>query len=154
MSFGDLKELPHLVKPLSFGITILLFIFVLVAEASWYPILIASVLLIFTLLMLLCFAFDVPFVASLMWPKVEMVYSMVFAGFSVLGGIIMFIQIFDRTWFASIVTVGLFAVEALVWAFNALQMWRNAPMVPSSGSNQATAAPPTGFPPSGINPGV
>ncbi|CAJ0959898.1 unnamed protein product, partial [Mesorhabditis belari] len=153
MAFGDLKQLPHLLKPLTLGLAILLFIFVLVSHAAWYPVLITCILLVFTLAMMLCFSFDVTFVQSPMWPKVEMVYSLVWTILSLLGGLLMFIQAFNHDPFGAVICVGLFAFQAIVWAFNAFQMWRGAPMTGGDvGGNQATAQPP--FPGTGVNPGV
>ncbi|WKX97832.1 hypothetical protein Q1695_013485 [Nippostrongylus brasiliensis] len=164
MALYDMKDLPHLVKPL----TLILVIFQMVCVFSpgyrgfgWFPITTTIIELILCTLMVGVMALNVvqPMNRPL-WPTVEMGYSAVFVIFQVVNFFYFIVNMFKH--FNAWLLFGMIesAFLAVVWLFNAYQWFRaRTPTVPpstaASGRNQATATQPPRFQPNypaGVNP--
>ncbi|EPB67816.1 hypothetical protein ANCCEY_13098 [Ancylostoma ceylanicum] len=154
-----MKELPHLVKPVTLILIILQTIFVFspgYRAFGWFVIMTTIIeLIVCVLVFIAMFANITALVEAPMWPMAEMTYSAVFAVFQVINFFYFIVNMFGH--FNVFLLFGVFesALLTLVWLFNAFQWWRARSPPPSTTGNQATAAPPPQFAPSypaGVNP--
>ncbi|KAK6040917.1 hypothetical protein COOONC_21578 [Cooperia oncophora] len=179
MAMYDMKELPHLVKPVTLILIILQTIFVFAPgyrSFGWFvimttiiegedkkkiDILIAIILpffqLIVCVLVFACIGFNITGLLNMpMWPMAEMTYSGVFVIFQVINFFYFIVNMFKHFNVFFLFGMAEAAFLALVWLFDAYQWWRaRTPAAAATTGNQATAAPPPNFPPNypaGVNP--
>lgn len=154
-----MKELPHLVKPVTLILTILQTIFVFTPgyrAFGWFVITTTIIELIICALVFTLIAVNASGMLSApMWPTAEMTYSGVFVVFQVINFFYFIVNMFGH--FHICLLFGTFesAVLTVVWLFNAYQWFRARTPAPAPGGNQATAAPPPNFQPNfpaGVNP--
>uniref|UniRef100_A0A1I7X3A4 MARVEL domain-containing protein n=1 Tax=Heterorhabditis bacteriophora TaxID=37862 RepID=A0A1I7X3A4_HETBA len=153
MSMYDLKNLPHIVKPVALVSILILLIFqalfMFIEESDpfgWFVMLTTIVQLIVCVFAFSVFALDVPlFVTAPIWPVAEMTYSGVFTICEIINAVYFLINFFGnfgREWLLLLLSLAVCVLLALVWAFNTLQIYkihstrfssRNQPTAPSTG---------------------
>ncbi|WKX97833.1 hypothetical protein Q1695_013486 [Nippostrongylus brasiliensis] len=158
MAFYHMRELPHLVKPVTLILTILQTIFMFAAGYrgfGWFIYTTTIIELIVCTVVFTVVGGDAELVNMPMWPMAELTYSGVFVVFQIIDFFYFLVNMFSHfnAWllFASFES----AFLTIVWLFNTYQWFRSRTPATAAAGNQATAAPPPNFPPNfapGANP--
>ncbi|CAD6192109.1 unnamed protein product [Caenorhabditis auriculariae] len=156
MSYGQMKEMPHILKPALLLLTLLQIIFMAspgLRGFGWFVCLTSILEFIVAIAVVAAFFVHISIIDHSYYNLGELGYSAVFAVCSVLNTVYYFCNIFYHFnfWFLLATAVSVFLV--LAYGLQALVCFNNRNISSSGGggSNQATAAPPPSFP-AGVNP--
>ncbi|GMT15081.1 hypothetical protein PFISCL1PPCAC_6378 [Pristionchus fissidentatus] len=154
MSLEDMKTMPHILKPFTLALSILLCLFSFLSPTRnwmWLPRTASIIEILVTLAVFVLHVIDTSVLISTpIYPLIELGYTSIFFIVNVVSLIIFFFSIFGGFNLLLIISIGLSILLGMSFALMALITWRSR-STPTSSGNQATASPSY---PSGINPGV
>ncbi|GMS84608.1 hypothetical protein PENTCL1PPCAC_6783, partial [Pristionchus entomophagus] len=152
MSLQDMKTMPHILKPFTLLLSILLCLFSFISPNRafiWFPEAASVIMVIVTLVVFVLHLIDTAvLITSPIYPLIELGYTGLFAIANLLSVIVFFGGLFTGFDLLLIVSIGLSVLLGMTFALMGVIAFRSR-NTPSS-SNQATAP---SFP-AGINPGV